>query len=92
LALRIKVFPSAIIGGTIVVKRLIGLSMKGFKRSRLIRIQVLSDALPLEGVPTWVTRVAKKCVLEYHSYFLHVLLLDHMFMHGTTDLCRFKTP
>jgi hypothetical protein len=34
------------------------LSMEGFRRSRLIHIQVLSDALPLEGVPTGVTRVA----------------------------------
>jgi hypothetical protein len=58
---------------------------------RLIRIQVLSDALPLEGVPTGVTRVANICALKNHLYFLHVLLPDHGFMHVTTDLCSLKT-
>jgi hypothetical protein len=48
------------------------LSMEGFKRSRPIHIQVLSDALPLEGVPTGVTRVANIYVLKYHLYFLGV--------------------
>ena len=43
-----------------------------FRRSMLIYIQVLFDALPLEGVPTGVTRVANKCALKYHLYFLHV--------------------
>jgi hypothetical protein len=33
---------------------------------------VLSDVLPLEGVPTGVTRVANICALKYHLYFLHV--------------------
>jgi hypothetical protein len=37
-----------------------------------IRIQVLSDVLPLEGVPIGVTRVAKRCALKYHLYFLRV--------------------
>jgi hypothetical protein len=64
--------PECFLGGTITVRRLIGLSMEGFKRSRLICIQVLSNALPLEGVPTWVTRVANICALKYHLYFLHV--------------------
>jgi hypothetical protein len=64
--------PECFLGGTIAVKRPIDLSMEGFKRSRSICIQVLSDALPLEGVPTRVTRVANKCVLKYHLYFLHV--------------------
>jgi hypothetical protein len=41
-----------------------GLSMEGFKISRLICILVLSDALPLEGVPTGVTRVAKNVHLS----------------------------
>jgi hypothetical protein len=36
--------------------------------SMLIRIQVFSNVLPLEGVTTGVTRVA----LKYHLYFLHV--------------------
>jgi hypothetical protein len=58
--------------GTIAVRRSISLSMEGFKRSRSIRIQVLSDALALEGIPTGVTRVANRCALKYHLYFLHV--------------------
>jgi hypothetical protein len=41
-------------------------------KSRAIRIQVLSDALPLEGVPTGVTRVVNRCALKYHLYFMHV--------------------
>jgi hypothetical protein len=51
---------------------LIGLSKEGFMKSRSICIQVLSDALPLEGVPIRVTRVANRCVLKYHLYFLRV--------------------
>jgi hypothetical protein len=57
---------------------------------RLIHIQVLSDVLPLEGVPTRVTRVANRCVLKNHLYFLCVLLLDHGFMHVMTYLCSLK--
>jgi hypothetical protein len=48
------------------------LSMEGLRRSRSINIQVLPDALPLEGIPIGVTRVANRCVLKYHLYFLHV--------------------
>jgi hypothetical protein len=65
--------------------------MKGFKRSRSIHIQVLFDALPLEGVPTRVTRVANRCALEYLLYFLRLLLPDHRFMRVMIDLCSFKT-
>jgi hypothetical protein len=39
---------------------------------RLIHIQVLSDALPLEWVPTRVTSVANICVFKNHLYFLRV--------------------
>jgi hypothetical protein len=60
------------LGGTITIKQLIGLSMEGFRRSRSIHIHVFSDALPLEGVPLWVTRVANRCALRYHLYFLCV--------------------
>ena len=52
----------------------------------------MSDALALEGAPTWVTRVANRCALEYHLYFLHVLLPNCRFMHAMTDLCSFKMP
>jgi hypothetical protein len=38
--------------------------MDGFKISRSICIQVLSDVLPLEGVPTGVTRVANNVRLS----------------------------
>jgi hypothetical protein len=48
---------SVCLGCTIAVRCSIGLSMEGFRISRSICIQVLSDALPLEGVPTRVTRV-----------------------------------
>jgi hypothetical protein len=37
---------------TIAVRQPIGLPKEGFRKSRMIRIHVLSDALPLEGVPT----------------------------------------
>jgi hypothetical protein len=47
-------------------------SSLGFRRSRSIYIQVLSDALPLEGVPTRITRVANRCALRYHLYFMCV--------------------
>jgi hypothetical protein len=53
-----SIFPSAVLGDTIAVRRPIGLSTEGFRKSRSVRTQVLSDALPLEGVPTGVTRVA----------------------------------
>jgi hypothetical protein len=39
---------------------------------RPIHIHVFSSVLPLEGVPTRVTRVAKICALKNHLYFLHV--------------------
>jgi hypothetical protein len=44
--------------------RPIGLSMEGFKISSVIDIHVLYDALPLEGVPTGVTRVANNVHLS----------------------------
>jgi hypothetical protein len=66
------IFLSVVLSGTIVVRQLISLSMEGFRRSRSIPIEVLSDALPLEGVPIGATRVANKCALEYHLYFLDV--------------------
>jgi hypothetical protein len=53
-----KGFPCAIL------RRLIVLSMKGFMIARLIHIEVLSDALPLEGVPTWVKRVVQNMRLS----------------------------
>jgi hypothetical protein len=58
---------------------------------RPIYIQVLSDVLPLEGVPKGVTRVANRCALKNHLYFLCVLLPDHEFMHVMIDLCSLKT-
>jgi hypothetical protein len=64
--------PSVVLGGTIVLRKSINLSMEGFKRSRSIHIQVLSDALPLKGVPTRVTRVANRCARKYHLYLLDV--------------------
>jgi hypothetical protein len=64
--------PEFILGGTITVRRPIDLYKEGFKKSRLIHTQVLSDALPLEGVPTGVTRVANICALKYHLYFPRV--------------------
>jgi hypothetical protein len=63
---------SDFLGGTIAVRWSISLSMEGIRRSRSIRIQVLSDVLPLEGVPTRVTRVDNRCALKYHLYFLCV--------------------
>ena len=63
---------SVVLDGTIVVRRPTDLSIEGLRISRLIRIQVLSDALPLKGVPTWVTRVVKRCALKYQLYFLCV--------------------
>ena len=63
---------SVVLGDTIAVQWSIGLSKEGFRKSRLICTQVLSDALPLEGVPTRVTRVANKYALKYHLYFLCV--------------------
>jgi hypothetical protein len=67
-----SIFPSVVLSDTIAVRRPISLSKEGFRKSRSIHIQVLSDALPLEGVPTGVTRVANKCALKNHLYFLHV--------------------
>jgi hypothetical protein len=55
-----------------MVKKFPDLSKEGFRKSRLIRTQVLSDVLPLEGVPTGVTRVANRCALKNHLYFLRV--------------------
>jgi hypothetical protein len=52
--------------------RSINLSMEGFKIPLLIYIHVMSDVLPLEGVPIGVTRVAKICALKKNLYFLHV--------------------
>jgi hypothetical protein len=57
---------------------------------RSIHIQLFSDALPLEGVPTWVTRVANICALKNHLYFLRVLLPDYGFMCVMTYLCSLK--
>jgi hypothetical protein len=65
--------------------------MEGFKRSRPIHIQVMSDALPLEGVPTGVIRVANICALKYHLYFPCVGIPNHGFMRVTIDLCSLKT-
>jgi hypothetical protein len=45
-------------GGTIAVRWPIDLSTEGFNISRLIRIKVMFDVIPLKGVPTGVTRVA----------------------------------
>jgi hypothetical protein len=67
-----SIFPNAILGGTIIVWRMIGLSKEGFRKSWPIRTQVLSDALPLEGVATGVTSVANICALKNHLYFLRV--------------------
>jgi len=61
-----------VLGDTIVVRRPIGLSKEGFRKSRLICTQVFSDALPVEGVPIGVTRVANRCALKNHLYFLRV--------------------
>jgi hypothetical protein len=58
--------------------------------TRIIYIQVFSDALPLEGVPTGVARVINICALNKHLYFLCVLLPDYEFMHETTDLYSLK--
>jgi hypothetical protein len=67
-----SIFPSVVLSGTIAVRRPISLSKEGFKKYRSICIHVLSDALPLKGVPTGVTRVANRCALKYHLYFVHV--------------------
>jgi hypothetical protein len=63
---------SVVLGDTIAVKRPISLSTNEVKMPRPICIQVFSDVLPLEGVPTGVTRVANRCVLKNHLYFLCV--------------------
>ena len=67
-----SIFPSVVLGVTIAVKWPISLSKEGFMKSRSICTQVLSDALPLEGVPTRVTRVANRCALNNQLYFLRV--------------------
>ena len=67
-----SIFSSVILGDTIAVRRPIGLSKEGFGKSRPIHTQVLSDALQLEGVPIGVTRVANRCALKNHLYFLCV--------------------
>jgi hypothetical protein len=69
-----KGFPCAIL------RRPIGLSMKGFMISRSNRIEVLSDALPLEGVPTWVKRVVKNMCLSTNCS-------SYMYESPTTGLC-----
>jgi len=84
-----SIFLSVFLGGTIAFKRPIGLSMEGLRNSRLIHTHVLSDMLPLEGVPTGVTRVANRCALKYLLYFMRA---DRGFMHVTTYLCSFKMP
>ena len=63
---------SDVISGTIAVRGAIDLSKEGFKKSRPICTKVLSNALPLEWVPTGVTRVTNRCALKNHLYFLHV--------------------
>jgi hypothetical protein len=52
--------------------------MEGFKISSSIHIQVLSDALPLEGVPTGVTRVANNVRLSTtcSSFLYDSLIVD----------------
>jgi hypothetical protein len=67
-----SIFSSVVLGDTITVRGPIGLSKEGLRKSRLIHTEVLSDALPLEGVPTGVTRVAIRCALKYHLYFMSV--------------------
>ena len=67
-----SIFLSVVLGDTIAVRWPSGLSKEGFRKSMLICIQVLFDALPLEGVPTGVTRVANRCALKNHLYFLRV--------------------
>jgi hypothetical protein len=61
------------------IRRLIGLSTEGFRISRSTRIQVLSDALPLKGVPTGVIRVAKNVCLS-------TICSSHMYDSLTTYL------
>ena len=51
---------------------------------------MLSDVLPLEGVPIGVTRVSNRCALKYHLYFLRVGIPDRGFMCVTTDLYSLK--
>ena len=59
-----SIFPSVVLGGIIAVRQSISLSTKAFRIFRLICIHALFDALPLEGVPTWVTRVANNVRLS----------------------------
>jgi hypothetical protein len=54
--------------------------MEGFSISRSIYIQVLSDVLPLEGVPTKVTRVA-------NNVRLSTTCSSYVYASPTTDLC-----
>jgi hypothetical protein len=49
-----SIFPSDVLGGIIEVRWPIGLSKEALKKSRLIRTHMLSDALPLKGLPTGV--------------------------------------
>ena len=67
-----SIFLSVVLGGTIAVKWPIRLYKEGFRKSMSIRTQVLSNVLPLEGVPKGVTRVANKHALKNHLYFLRV--------------------
>jgi hypothetical protein len=92
----VSIFLSVVLGGTIVVRRLISLSMKGFRISRSIHIEVLSHALPLKGVPTRVTRVANNVHLStnfsynvYASPFMDLCVERQIFValrHWNTSL------
>jgi hypothetical protein len=76
-----------LLGGTIAFMWLINLSVEGFKISRSICIQVLSDALPLEGVPIGVTRVSNNvhlsttCISCVYSFPIANLCVErHIFI------------
>jgi hypothetical protein len=75
-----SIFLSVVLGDTIEVRRPIDLSTKAFMISRPIRIHVFSDALPLEGVPTWVTRVD-------NNVHLKTTCISYMYVSSTTSLC-----
>jgi hypothetical protein len=50
---------------------------------RSIRIQVLSDALPLKVVPIGVTMVANICALKNHFYFM--CMTPRMWVYARND-------
>jgi hypothetical protein len=54
--------------------------MKGFRIPRPARIQVLSDALPLKGVPTGVTRVS-------NNVSISTSCISCVYASPTADLC-----